>query len=49
MVGIGGVSLSSDDKFKELHTQPEFITDNEITYCSLDETILFSSSGEKVF
>ena len=31
-----------------LHTQPEFITDNEITYFSLDETILFSSSSDKV-
>ena len=29
-------------------TQPEFITDNEITYFSLDETILFISSSEKV-
>ena len=31
-----------------LHTQPEFITDNEITHFSLDETILFTSSGDKV-
>ena len=31
-----------------LHTQPEFITDNEITYFSLDETILFTSSSDKV-
>ena len=31
-----------------LHTQPEFITDNEITYFSLDGTILFTSSSDKV-
>ena len=31
-----------------LHTQPEFITDNEMTYFSLDETILFTSSSDKV-
>ena len=31
-----------------LHTQPEFITDNEITHFSLDETVLFTSSSEKV-
>ena len=29
-------------------TQPVFITDNEITYFSLDETILFTSSSDKV-
>ena len=32
-----------------LHTQPEFITDNEITFFSLEETILFTSSSDKVF
>ena len=31
-----------------LHTQPEFITDNEITHFSLDETILFTNSSDKV-
>ena len=31
-----------------LNTQPEFITDNEITHFSLDETILFTSSSDKV-
>ena len=31
-----------------LHTQPEFITNNAITYFSLDETILFTSSEDKV-
>ena len=31
-----------------LYTQPEFITDNAITYFSLGETILFTSSGDKV-
>ena len=31
-----------------LHTHPEFITDNKITYFSLDETILFTSSSDKV-
>ena len=31
-----------------LHTQPEFITDNEITYFSLDETVLFTNSSGKV-
>ena len=31
-----------------LHTQPEFITDNEITFFSLDEAILFNSSSKKV-
>ena len=31
-----------------LHTQPEFITDNEITHFSLDKTVLFTSSSEKV-
>ena len=31
-----------------LRTQPEFITDNEITHFSLDETILFTSSSDKV-
>ena len=29
-------------------TQPVFFTDNEITYFSLDETILFTSSSDKV-
>ena len=31
-----------------LNFQPKFITDNEITYFSLDETILFPSSSHKV-
>ena len=31
-----------------LYTQPEFIKDNEITYFSLDETILFTRSIDKV-
>ena len=31
-----------------LHTKPEFITNNEITYFSLDEDILFNSSSENV-
>ena len=31
-----------------LHTQPEFTTDNEITYFSLDEAVLFTSSSVKV-
>ena len=31
-----------------LHTQPEFITDNEITYFSLDETVLFTNFSDKV-
>ena len=31
-----------------LNSQPKFITDNEITYFSLDETILFPSSSHKV-
>ena len=31
-----------------LRTQPEFITDNEITFLSLDEIILFTSSNDKV-
>ena len=31
-----------------LKTQPEFITDNEITFLSLDETVLFTSSNDKV-
>ena len=31
-----------------LNTQPNFIADNEITYFSLDETILFPSSSHKV-
>ena len=31
-----------------LRTQPEFVTDNEIIHFSLDETMLFSSSSEKV-
>ena len=33
--------------FKNL-LKPEFITDNKITYFSLDETILFTSSSDKV-
>ena len=31
-----------------LKTQPEFITDNEITFLSLDETVLITSSNDKV-
>ena len=31
-----------------LKTQPQFITDNEITFLSLDETVFFSSSNDKV-
>ena len=31
-----------------LKTQPEFITDNEITFLSMDETVLFTSSNDKV-
>ena len=31
-----------------LHTQQEFITDNKITYLSLDDTVLFTSSSDKV-
>ena len=31
-----------------LHTQPEFITDNEITYFSLDETVLFANFNDTV-
>jgi len=31
-----------------LQIQPEFITDNEITFLSLDETILFTTSSDKV-
>ena len=31
-----------------VYTQPVFIADNEITYFSLDETILFTSSSDKV-
>ena len=31
-----------------LKTQPEFITDNEITFLSLDENVLFTSSNDKV-
>jgi len=31
-----------------LQTQPEFITDNKITFFSLDETVLFTSSSNKV-
>ena len=31
-----------------LKTQPEFITDNEITFLSLDENVLFASSNDKV-
>ena len=31
-----------------LHNQPEFVTDNEITHFSLDDTILFTSSEDMV-